>query len=244
MLLEQLVQRDPELYLWVGSPVRRLQLKTFPPCSCIEAPPQTPMPRRTCTVVGPAVLDVHGQMRLVEDRCSYALLSAPDLQIVATFQERRRKDVGFLDGVILQLGRSDVHVSLDPGGRIRVSRPLLTREGAVDPCHSWFLRSVTQLNNLTMVLNGSAQRVYGVEVSKDRTGVTVQVSRSNLTASVFFNGDSVQLHLEGNRGKAAKLAKINQSDEEESSNYSKKIKNWRISPVLDLLDNLVVIWFE
>ncbi|XP_078792971.1 uncharacterized protein LOC101155176 isoform X2 [Oryzias latipes] len=165
--------------------------------SCIEAPPQTPMPRRTCTVVGPAVLDVHGQMRLVEDRCSYALLSAPDLQIVATFQERRRKDVGFLDGVILQLGRSDVHVSLDPGGRIRVSRPLLTREGAVDPCHSWFLRSVTQLNNLTMVLNGSAQRVYGVEVSKDRTGVTVQVSRSNLTASVFFNGDSVQLHLEG-----------------------------------------------
>uniref|UniRef100_A0A3B3I868 ZP domain-containing protein n=1 Tax=Oryzias latipes TaxID=8090 RepID=A0A3B3I868_ORYLA len=140
--------------------------------SCIEAPPQTPMPRRTCTVVGPAVLDVHGQMRLVEDRCSYALLSAPDLQIVATFQERRRKDVGFLDGVILQLGRSDVHVSLDPGGRIR-------------------------LNNLTMVLNGSAQRVYGVEVSKDRTGVTVQVSRSNLTASVFFNGDSVQLHLEG-----------------------------------------------
>uniref|UniRef100_A0A3P9GZ49 ZP domain-containing protein n=1 Tax=Oryzias latipes TaxID=8090 RepID=A0A3P9GZ49_ORYLA len=140
--------------------------------SCIEAPPQTPMPRRTCTVVGPAVLDVHRQMRLVEDRCSYALLSAPDLQIVATFQERRRKDVGFLDGVILQMGRSDVHVSLDPGGRIR-------------------------LNNLTMVLNSSAQRVYGVEVSKDRTGVTVQVSRSNLTASVFFNGDSVQLHLEG-----------------------------------------------
>uniref|UniRef100_A0A3P9LNU7 ZP domain-containing protein n=1 Tax=Oryzias latipes TaxID=8090 RepID=A0A3P9LNU7_ORYLA len=140
--------------------------------SCIEAPPETPMPRRTCTVVGPAVLDVHGQMRLVEDRCSYALLSAPDLQIVATFQERRRKDVGFLDGVILQLGRSDVHVSLDPGGRIR-------------------------LNNLTMVLDGSAQRVYGVEVSKNRTGVTVQVSRSNLTASVFFNGDSVQLHLEG-----------------------------------------------
>uniref|UniRef100_A0A3B3BK71 ZP domain-containing protein n=1 Tax=Oryzias melastigma TaxID=30732 RepID=A0A3B3BK71_ORYME len=126
----------------------------------------------TCSVVGPAVLDVHGQLNFVEDRCSYALLSAPDLQIVAMFQERRRKDVSFLDGLILQMGRSDVHINLDPGGRVR-------------------------LNNLTMVLNSSAQTVYGVEMSKDQTGVTVQVSHSNLTATAFFNGDSVQLHLAG-----------------------------------------------
>ncbi|XP_036072440.1 uncharacterized protein LOC112141491 isoform X1 [Oryzias melastigma] len=140
--------------------------------SCIEVPPQTPIPRSTCSVVGPAVLDVHGQLNFVEDRCSYALLSAPDLQIVAMFQERRRKDVSFLDGLILQMGRSDVHINLDPGGRVR-------------------------LNNLTMVLNSSAQTVYGVEMSKDQTGVTVQVSHSNLTATAFFNGDSVQLHLAG-----------------------------------------------
>lgn len=114
---------------------QKLNLRTFLPGSCIEVPPQTPIPHSTCSVVGPAVLDVHGQLNFVEDRCSYALLSAPDLQIVATFQERRRKDVSFLDGLILQMGRSDVHINLDPGGRVRVSRrpSHCAREGAVDP---------------------------------------------------------------------------------------------------------------
>ncbi|MEQ2293616.1 hypothetical protein AMECASPLE_035390 [Ameca splendens] len=78
-----------------------------------------------CTVMGPAVIDFHGQQNSVKDRCSYSLLripSVPDFQVLANFQERRRKDVSFLDSVTLRLNGSGVHIHLKQGGRVLVSR--------------------------------------------------------------------------------------------------------------------------
>ncbi|MEQ2246371.1 hypothetical protein ILYODFUR_037804, partial [Ilyodon furcidens] len=74
-----------------------------------------------CTVTGPAVIDFHGQQNYVKDRCSYSLLripSVPDFQVLANFQERRRKDVSFLDSVTLRLNGSGVHIHLKQGGRV------------------------------------------------------------------------------------------------------------------------------
>jgi len=75
----------------------------------------------TCTVTGPAVIDFHDTVNSVEDRCAYLLLNDKnfEIEILATFQERRRKDVSFLDSVTLKTGSSVYH--LEQGGRVLVS---------------------------------------------------------------------------------------------------------------------------
>ncbi|XP_023279986.1 alpha-tectorin-like [Seriola lalandi dorsalis] len=131
-----------------------------------------------CTATGPTVIDVHGQLNSVRDRCAYTLMkttSLPDFQVHATFQERRRKDVSFLDRVILQLDKPAVQINLEQGGRV-------------------------QLGDLIMMLNDTAQLVHGVELSKDQTGVTAKVSHLNTTMTVFFNGYTVQIHIKGPSG--------------------------------------------
>ncbi|XP_021170164.2 alpha-tectorin isoform X1 [Fundulus heteroclitus] len=135
-----------------------------------------------CTVTGPALVDFRGGVTSVRDRCSYSLLSlpsVPDFQVVASFQERRRKDVSFLDGVTLRLGGPDVRVHLKQGGRVLV-------------------------NDATLTLNSPDPLVHpaGVELSKDLTGVTAKVSLSNFTVSVFFDGYTAQIHLQGPVGSA------------------------------------------
>uniref|UniRef100_A0A3B4VDB8 Pancreatic secretory granule membrane major glycoprotein GP2-like n=1 Tax=Seriola dumerili TaxID=41447 RepID=A0A3B4VDB8_SERDU len=131
-----------------------------------------------CTATGPTVIDVHGQVNSVQDRCGYTLMkttSIPDFQVHATFQERRRKDVSFLDRVILQLDKPAVQINLEQGGRV-------------------------QLGDLMMTLNDTAQLVHGVELSKDQTGVTAKMSHLNTTMTVFFNGYTVQIHIKGPSG--------------------------------------------
>ncbi|XP_023201522.1 alpha-tectorin-like [Xiphophorus maculatus] len=131
-----------------------------------------------CTVTGPAVVDFQGQQNSVKDRCWYSLLripSGPDFQVLVHFQERRRKDVSFLDGVTLRLNGSAVHIQLKQGGRVL-------------------------LNGSPLTLNGSVQTGHGVKLSKDQTGVTVQASLSNFSASVFFDGSTAQIHLKGSDG--------------------------------------------
>uniref|UniRef100_A0A3Q2PRW4 Alpha-tectorin-like n=1 Tax=Fundulus heteroclitus TaxID=8078 RepID=A0A3Q2PRW4_FUNHE len=135
-----------------------------------------------CTVTGPALVDFRGGVTSVRDRCSYSLLSlpsVPDFQVVASFQERRRKDVSFLDGVTLRLGGPSVRVHLKQGGRVLV-------------------------NDATLTLNSPDPLVHpaGVELSKDLTGVTAKVSLSNFTVSVFFDGYTAQIHLQGPVGSA------------------------------------------
>lgn len=79
---------------------------------------------RICTVTGPTVIDFLGQVNSVDDRCAYSLMSGssvPDLYVLANFQERRRKDVSFLDSVTLRLNKTGVHIQLEQGGRVQVS---------------------------------------------------------------------------------------------------------------------------
>ncbi|XP_032438740.1 alpha-tectorin-like isoform X1 [Xiphophorus hellerii] len=133
-----------------------------------------------CTVTGPAVVDFQGQQNSVKDRCWYSLLripSGPDFQVLAHFQERRRKDVSFLDGVTLRLNgfTSAVDIQLKQGGRVL-------------------------LNGSPLTLSGSVQTGHGVNLSKDQTGVTVQASLSDFSASVFFDGSTAQIHLKGSYG--------------------------------------------
>nr|XP_054590338.1 uncharacterized protein LOC107396477 [Nothobranchius furzeri] len=131
-----------------------------------------------CTVTGPAVIDIQGHKNSVEDRCAYSLLSIPSVPnflVLANFQERRRKDVSFLDSVTLQVAGSGVQIHLIQGGRVL-------------------------LNNSSMVLSSSVQLVNGVELSKDNTGVTAKVSLSNFTTSVFFDGYTAQIRVQGPSG--------------------------------------------
>ncbi|XP_047439432.1 alpha-tectorin-like [Mugil cephalus] len=132
-----------------------------------------------CTVTGPAVVDVHGQLTSVQDRCAYTLMrtpSIPDFQVFANFKERHRKDVSFLDSVILRLDKSSVsHINLEQGGRVL-------------------------LDDTVMTLNATAQLVHGVQLSKDLTGVTAKMSQLNHTVSVFFDGYTAQIHITGPSG--------------------------------------------
>ncbi|XP_015257712.1 PREDICTED: alpha-tectorin-like [Cyprinodon variegatus] len=133
-----------------------------------------------CTVTGPALIDFHGLLTSVRDRCTYSLLSlpsAPDFQVLANFQERHRKDVSFLDSVTLRLDGPGVQIHLKQGGRV-------------------------QVNDAPLSLSTSAQMVHGVELSKDLTGVTARVSVSNFTIYVFFDGYTMQIHLQGPVGSA------------------------------------------
>lgn len=76
----------------------------------------------TCTVTGPTVIDFHGHVNTVEDRCAYSLLSTPkvpDFLLLANFRERRREDVSFLDSVTLT--GTDFQIHMEQGGVVRVS---------------------------------------------------------------------------------------------------------------------------
>uniref|UniRef100_A0A3Q1I5Q5 ZP domain-containing protein n=1 Tax=Anabas testudineus TaxID=64144 RepID=A0A3Q1I5Q5_ANATE len=129
----------------------------------------------TCTVTGPTVIDFHGQVNSIQDRCAYSLLSdpsVPNFQVLANFQERRRKDVSFLDSVTLTVDGSGVLIHLEQGG-------------------------VVKLDDSVMTLNSSAQLVHGVELSKNQSGVTANISLPNYTTLVFFDGYTAQITFKG-----------------------------------------------
>ncbi|XP_073330033.1 alpha-tectorin-like [Pagrus major] len=131
-----------------------------------------------CTVTGSTVIDFIGRVHSVPDRCGYTLmrpLSIPGFQVLGVFQERRRKDVSFLDRLILQLDSAGVQISLEQGGRV-------------------------QLNDRELTLNTTAQVVHDVELYRDQTGLTAKISASNHTLSVHFDGNTAQIHMRGPRG--------------------------------------------
>ncbi|XP_047442036.1 uncharacterized protein LOC125008728 [Mugil cephalus] len=170
----EVLSSDPETCTTVTCDDGAFQRSTCGPLECCQGN-HTCMLDTTCTVTGPTIIDVHGQVNSVQDRCAYPLVSVPDLDVLATFQERRRTDVSFVDSVTLVLGDPAVHIHLEQDGRVRLDDSALT-------------------------LNSSAQLVHGVELSKDQSGVTAKVSLSNYTTSVFFDGSTAQIRVEGAPG--------------------------------------------
>lgn len=85
-----------------------------------------------CTVTGSAVINIVGRVESVPDRCGYTLVGPsviPGFKVLGVFQERRRKDVSFLERVILQLDSPNVQISLEQGGRVQVSYLLQQSHG-------------------------------------------------------------------------------------------------------------------
>ncbi|XP_068586064.1 von Willebrand factor-like [Cebidichthys violaceus] len=91
-------------------------------------------------------------------------LGSSGFKLEAGFRERRRKDVSFLDHLIIT--QSGVRMHLGQGGRVRVG-------------------------DQTLNLNTTAQLLHGVELSKDQTGVTAKIPSSNMT--VFFDGNTAHV---------------------------------------------------
>uniref|UniRef100_G3PQ51 ZP domain-containing protein n=1 Tax=Gasterosteus aculeatus aculeatus TaxID=481459 RepID=G3PQ51_GASAC len=126
-------------------------------------------PPSVCTVTGSTLIDFHGEVHSVEDRCEYALMKpqeGPGVQLIGGFRERRRTDVSFLDYLTIGQTAGDIH--LEQGGRVRVGDQILD-------------------------LNTTAQLVHGVELSKDQTGVTAKLPSSKMT--VVFDGNTA--HVSG-----------------------------------------------
>ncbi|KAK7884567.1 hypothetical protein WMY93_027690 [Mugilogobius chulae] len=86
-----------------------------------------------CSVVGPAMMDFKGQHALAPDFCSYTLLEAGVLKVVAQFKERRRTDMPFLHRIIITLKESDTKTNtiiIGPGRQVKVNTsPLTFSEG-------------------------------------------------------------------------------------------------------------------
>lgn len=77
-----------------------------------------------CTVTGFTVINFGGSVHSVPDRCGYTLLRPliiPGFHVLGVFQERRRKDLSFLDHVILKLDGEGVQISLKQGSMVQVS---------------------------------------------------------------------------------------------------------------------------
>ncbi|XP_026225491.1 LOW QUALITY PROTEIN: alpha-tectorin-like [Anabas testudineus] len=135
----------------------------------------------TCTVTGPTVIDFHGQLNTVEDRCAYSLLSTPlvpDFLLLANFQERRRKDVSFLDSVTLKGAGFQIH--LEQGRK-------------------------ALLDDTPLTLSAVGQVVHGVELSMSQTGVYAIFPLANYRASLFFDGTTAQITLIGPAGQDLSL---------------------------------------
>lgn len=76
-----------------------------------------------CTVTGFTIIDFPGRVHFVPDRCGYILLKSTPisgLQVLGVFQERRRKDVSFLERVIIKMESTGAQISLEQGGRVLV----------------------------------------------------------------------------------------------------------------------------
>ncbi|XP_061598353.1 pancreatic secretory granule membrane major glycoprotein GP2-like [Cololabis saira] len=131
----------------------------------------TCIPYRICTLTGPTVINGDGDVTTVEDRCTYTLMSDNDLvsefEVLASYKDRRRTDVSFLDSVTLKNG---VEVLLEQGGTVKVDG------SAVE---------------LTSSLQDHGD---GVKLSKTEAGVFAKLKlNDSVEVTVFFDGNTAQL---------------------------------------------------
>ncbi|XP_074551467.1 alpha-tectorin-like [Halichoeres trimaculatus] len=129
------------------------------------------VPSSSCTVVASAVISFSGKVLKVPDRCGYTLLSMPGLKVHGVFRERQRKDVSFLDHVIVKLDGEGIEISVK--------------------------QSRVRLNGNVLELNATAQEFRGVQLSKDLTGVKVKIFTSSHTVHVLFDGDKALIRVSG-----------------------------------------------
>ncbi|XP_054642266.1 alpha-tectorin-like [Dunckerocampus dactyliophorus] len=127
---------------------------------------------KVCTVTASNVVSFDANYSVsVDDRCAYTLFSESNVQVVGVFKERRRKDVMFLDHVIIHLTDLDNIIQLGPADRVKIND--------------------TELNLMV-----SEETHGGVEFRKNDTGVTAVMSYgANYTTSVFFNGNTAQVDM-------------------------------------------------
>lgn len=128
-----------------------------------------------CTVTASTIIDFTNRLHSVKDRCGYSLLkslSIPGLHVLGVFKERRRKDLSFLDRVILELDKEGAQISLEQGSRVKVNDEFLT-------------------------VGAKPKIVHSVELTKGPTGVTAKFEASNYTASVVFDGYTAIIQLTG-----------------------------------------------
>ncbi|XP_007569379.1 alpha-tectorin-like [Poecilia formosa] len=128
-----------------------------------------------CSVTGSTVIGFTSRPQSVPDRCGYSLLrssSLPGLHVLGIFKERRRKDLSFLDRVVLQLDREGAQISLEQGSKVKVNDDFLT-------------------------VHATPQMVHSVALTKSHAGVTAKLEASNYTVSVVFDGQTAIIHLTG-----------------------------------------------
>ncbi|CAJ1048400.1 uncharacterized protein LOC117808948 [Xyrichtys novacula] len=126
-----------------------------------------------CTFTGPSVVDVKGGFRYIKDHCDYRLMAStvvPDFSVEGKYNERRRKDVSFLDSVVLKY--KSTTFSLEQGGRVKEGESVLT---------------------LTDTL-----KTFGkISLKKEPEGVTAVYSEKGFDTFVFFNGYTAQILFTG-----------------------------------------------
>ncbi|XP_041834666.1 uncharacterized protein LOC121635530 [Melanotaenia boesemani] len=122
-----------------------------------------------CSVIGSTVMDFSSRVHSITNRCVYILMTAGGdsaFNLLAAFREQRRRDVMFLDHLILWLSGPNVTIYLEQGGRVQVEEEVLQ-------------------------LNATSRLVHGVELSKDQTGVTASIPGANVT--VYFDGSAAHV---------------------------------------------------
>nr|XP_061826977.1 alpha-tectorin-like isoform X2 [Nerophis lumbriciformis]XP_061826978.1 alpha-tectorin-like isoform X2 [Nerophis lumbriciformis] len=124
-----------------------------------------------CTVTASTIIDHHGGTASVEDHCAYTLFSDTGFQVSGLFRERRRKDVMFLDGVVIHLDGPDVAIYLGQSRKVKV-------------------------NGVEMNVTYNAT-VYGVALSKDEGGVSAYVNVTSNHTRVSFDGYTAQIYTPG-----------------------------------------------
>ncbi|KAL7370027.1 hypothetical protein ABVT39_016779 [Epinephelus coioides] len=129
------------------------------------------IPKLVCTVTGSTVIDFFNKEYSIPDRCPYTIIKSEQssrFELLAVFRERRRKDVAFLDHLILTMTPPGVPVFFEQGGRVR-------------------------FGDQPVILNATTQVIHGVELSKDHTGVTAKIQSTSIT--IFFDGNTA--HVRG-----------------------------------------------
>ncbi|XP_061915702.1 alpha-tectorin-like [Entelurus aequoreus] len=123
-----------------------------------------------CTVSGSTVINNRGGSTSIPNHCAYDLVEELDMQMVGVFNARRRKDVMFLEYVLIDLG--DAVIKLGQGGKVKVNDEYVDL-GNVSEIHS------------------------GVELYKDITGVSAMLSHDTYNTKLYFDGNSAVLYTVG-----------------------------------------------